>query len=737
MGVSRTRRVTVVYVALQTATAVVALWLTKQFQVARMAATAVALAPTVPGAYLAWAAYREDRAEAAADVDAKARVLAAAVAAAETRQRAQLIGPGAHRIDVAFTHRREPANNAAGARPDGRLTDVVAYYQRLRPARLVITGAPGAGKTLLAIELVLGLLTRPDRAPDEPVPVRLSLASWDTERPLHQWLAQQVHEQFSGRLSLADARQLVDSHRVLPVLDGLDEMDTSTTPAARRRAARALEQLSAYQDPTGNAPLVLTCRTPQYAELAALDVRMREAARIELDPLTPAQATAYLTARTTSPARWATVVDALTTAPGGTLARALSTPWRLNLAATAYEERDRATLAHLRHPDQLLTLASPSAVRDHLLALYLPAAASLHRTRPGRYSGDQTHRWLAALAAHLAANTPAGGTDIVLLQLWPMAGRLRVRITDAVLAVLLALACTAPLLAQADSSSPAGLLAGAAVALYWLAAIWNAGRPTVPDRLHTFRLHRLRNSDEVSEETAFKVVRTLVATLPIGLTIALVGVLAGRPTNGLADGWACLIAVGLVLGLLGAATLGLAKGLTTPVGDAPLTDPRHPVRADLTVGLVAGPTLGLAYALVCAVSIILGTVYGTTLTAGTVTGHPAGIHTLGAGLDALATALGSAFTTGLTAGLTDSRAFLLVGWLASGLAMGLAAGLYLIAGAGRRYLVFLLCSQGRLPLRLGSFFHWAYEGGLLRISGAAYQFRHRELQDWLAGHPTP
>ncbi|PKV83240.1 hypothetical protein BX283_0738 [Streptomyces sp. TLI_146] len=173
-----------------------------------------------------------------------------------------------------------------------------------------------------------------------------------------QQRAQQIHEQFPGQLRFADARQLVQRHRVLPVLDGLDEMDTSTTPAARRRAAGALE-LSAYQDPTGNAPVVLTCRTPQYAELAALDVQMREAARIELGPVTPVQAAAYLTARTTSPARWATVIDTLTTAPGGTPARALGTPWRLNLAATAYEQRDPATFAHLRHPDQLLTLALP------------------------------------------------------------------------------------------------------------------------------------------------------------------------------------------------------------------------------------------------------------------------------------------------------------------------------------------------------------------------------------------
>ncbi len=62
---------------------------------------------------------------------------------------------------------------------------------------------------------------------------------------------------------------------------------------------------------------------------------------------------------------------------------------------------------------------------------------------------------------------------------------------------------------------------------------------------------------------------------------------------------------------------------------------------------------------------------------------------------------------------------------------------YGIVGAGRRYLVFLLCTRGRLPWRLGAFLNWGYDAGLLRVSGVAYQFRHRELQDWLTTHPTP
>ncbi|RCG32674.1 DUF2075 domain-containing protein [Sphaerisporangium album] len=67
----------------------------------------------------------------------------------------------------------------------------------MSPRRLVITGAPGAGKTVLAVELILGLLE--DRARDtiqdgarrrahdhaevQTVPVRISAATLDTELP--------------------------------------------------------------------------------------------------------------------------------------------------------------------------------------------------------------------------------------------------------------------------------------------------------------------------------------------------------------------------------------------------------------------------------------------------------------------------------------------------------------------------------------------------------------------------
>ncbi|MFD4413557.1 NACHT domain-containing protein [Streptomyces sp. NPDC058476] len=672
---SRTRRPAAIYAVLQAVAVVLALWLSKHFQVARLSATLVALAPTLPGACLAWFAYRDDRREAAADTDAKVKALAGFVGKAEAEQRAQLIGPGAHRIDVTFHQRTEPANNATGAAPYGRLTDIVSYYQNLRPARLAITGKPGAGKTLLALDLILGLLAPPGRSDTDPVPVRFSLADWNTDRPLQEWLAHQIHQQFRDKgITLADATTLVDGYHVLPVLDGLDEMDTDTTPAGRRRAVRALEKLNDYQDPTGMAPIVLTCRTKQYEDLASLDLRMREAARIQLNDVSPGHAAAYLIARSTNPDRWDPVIDTFRDAPGGTLARSLATPWRLNLAATAYEERHPDTQAYLREPDNLNTLASPRAVRDHLLARYLPAAAHQHPTHPNRYRPDQTHHWLAALAAHLATTAPtstASSTDIVLHQLWPMAGR-RVRTADTLLAALLILLFTTLFLSRVPIDfSFTQLFNTSVVVLFALGTIRQATRPLIPEP-QTLQLPQLRNPAH-RRQLAPYITFGLVVGLVLGLVVGLMFGLESGFAFGLSSGG---IAFGLVSGLVVGFAFGLAVGLTRSLEDAPPTDPRHPVWGNLARGLAFGLPAGLVF------------------------------------------------------GLSS-------GGIAFGLAFGLTGGLYYFAGASRRYLVLLLCTRGRLPWHLGTFLNWAYGAGLLRISGVAYQFRHRELQDWLTTHPTP
>ncbi|MEV6179883.1 NACHT domain-containing protein [Streptomyces sp. NPDC052015] len=139
---------------------------------------------------------------------------------------------------------------------------MVSYYRHTCPRRLVVTGAPGAGKSVLALELMPALIE--GREDEDPVPVRLSLAEWDTTIPLSARLARHLVDVYDWPAKMAG--ELIRQRRVLPVLDGLDEMDPTTpdgTPSPDApRAQAALGALNVYQNGLGAGPVILTCRTP-------------------------------------------------------------------------------------------------------------------------------------------------------------------------------------------------------------------------------------------------------------------------------------------------------------------------------------------------------------------------------------------------------------------------------------------------------------------------------------------
>lgn len=82
-------------------------------------------------------------------VEKAADDLAHSVGGREQDEHRLLPGPGTG-INVTFAHRPGPDHHAAGAASRGGWKGISGYFRRLRPGRLVITGAPGAGKTLNA-----------------------------------------------------------------------------------------------------------------------------------------------------------------------------------------------------------------------------------------------------------------------------------------------------------------------------------------------------------------------------------------------------------------------------------------------------------------------------------------------------------------------------------------------------------------------------------------------------------
>jgi hypothetical protein len=590
------------------------------------------------------------------DLDRASAQLARAVRKQEGKERVRLLGNDTMAINVEFDFAPSVGRDAAGAMASGTFADVLGYYRRLRPRRMVITGEPGAGKTVLAIELMLALLA--DREPADPVPVRLSLPSWDLRSDLAEWLAASVADSYD--LPAKAACALVDAGLLLPLLDGLDEMDPATGGTkpgqggtGMERMAALISRLNGYQTAGQPGALVLTSRDTQYERFVASGAqRLRDAARVRIQPVTPEQAADYLLSRAGNAERWWPVCEHLVTHQESVLAQVLSTPWRLNLAFTVYEKAE--------DPAGLLDYTDSAALHEYLLRSYVPIV-----TGPGsRYPPAKVVAWLGELARYLQDNATTdrrvgglklSGSDIVLFELWPLGGVRRVLRWDDLLA------------------APAVVLAAAPVMATGVPGTWTAvARGLIPIGLFL----GLRTVWPTRTWTGYKVKRARVAGWLAFALAVMVAWWFGR--HQLQDiSTPALPAIIIIWVLL----RDLRSSTQVPQS---VTRPRAAIRGNLTDGLLAG--------------LILGIIVTALLTA----------------------------TTALTRSPRGWAVLVVAGTAAALLCAVCVAGLW------RRYLALLLATRGRLPWRLSRFLDWATRAGLMRMAGTAYQFRHRELQEYLA-----
>jgi len=331
--------------------------------------------------------------------DPAAELLARRGAREEDRARKGLLG-GYRIAPVSFG---PSADTVASA----DLHSIGRFFGDLRPQRLLIVGGSGAGKTVAAIELVLHLVEPfTTGMPGRVVPVRLNAARWPLGSPFEPWLAEQLVRDFG--LAAGDAARLVRDRRVLPVLDGLDELDPEPSAGPPLRAIGLLAELNRYSDLSGRGPgaVVVTCRADRHAELSDARAGLDDAARIHLHDLSTEQISAYLHARWPDGHPCDEHRDRINAALSGTsgtaVRTALATPWRLLLTVTAVESgADPAEL--LRADDDGDVHKAAARITHRLLDAYVPAATGLS-PRTGQdttYRPAQVRAWLVQLAAHL------------------------------------------------------------------------------------------------------------------------------------------------------------------------------------------------------------------------------------------------------------------------------------------------------------------------------------------------
>ncbi|MFF7021963.1 NACHT domain-containing protein [Streptomyces klenkii] len=691
-----------------------------QYFDAGVPATTIAVLLALPAAYLAWAAFRADRDEADdVGVEAAADRLAVAVRVQWAQEASFRRVNDPYPLPVAWRAADEdmtepwplltdlarawpggppgdparwPSDGAGLAGQDAEIGEVFA--DRVPTRRLVILGEPGAGKSVLLIRLLLDLIDR--RADGAPVPVLFSLASWNPSQPLMAWLAGQLRRVYPdlrhfvpGQAASADgpgdlAQALLDAGRILPLLDGFDELPPALHPVALDALNRALP---------AKQPLVLTSRAAAYrSALARPDdtaaVRLNGATAIQMLPVDPGQAAVYLRRDAGGPdtpaaRRWDTVTAWLgTDTPVG---HALSTPLGLFLARTIYTPRPQATpVSWVPHPDELCdTTAFPdrAAVDTHLFSAFIPAAYSPGSPRPPRWTAEQAHRTLAFLARFL--QTHRGGSPELAWWDLPRILPMYVYRVAAGLGAGLGAGLMARLTAGPTVGIGTGLMIGLAVGL---GARLTAG--------------------------------TMAGTMA--------GIVVGH-VAGIAVG----IAAGLVVGLV--AWLGAGLVFRRGVGGVHAPSARlHWSPIGLWFGIVAWLAAVRGFGLAAGLAAGLGGV----LAFGLVSERPdqatntAPVMLLSSDrrtFIAFVLAVGSTF--GLAAGLAAGLDFGLAVGLGLGLGSGLTNSTWAYFVMARTYLTV----RRKVPRDLMAFLQDAHMyRGVLRQVGAVYQFRHIDLQRHLA-----
>ncbi len=164
--------------------------------------------------------------------------------------------------------------------PDKKISQIFDELDR----SLLILGAPGSGKTITLLQLAHDLLNQAvsDETYSQAIPVIFNLSTWNKDVTLFDWLGVELVSKY--QIPKRIGRQWLEHHRILPLLDGLDEVRSEH----RNSCVEAINQ---FREEFGLAGLVVCSRTEEYISLSK---RLTLNGAVRLQPLTLDQVYDYL-----------------------------------------------------------------------------------------------------------------------------------------------------------------------------------------------------------------------------------------------------------------------------------------------------------------------------------------------------------------------------------------------------------------------------------------------------------
>lgn len=634
------------------------------------------------------------------------------------------------------------AVRAEGLRSGG-VRELHRLYGGVGSGRLVIVGAPGAGKSGAAVLLLLDAMRHRHGVSDGeragvPVPVLFTLREWSPRtQPMRAWLIDQLRASYGGLFAggggASDAGQLIDQGRIALIVDGLDEISEEFRPLV----LRALSEQATFR-------LVLLARGEEMAQVAEREL-LEGAVAVELQDVGPAAASDYLSRvqRDPPPHRWHELIELLRSAPNGPLARALRTPLILTLVRDTFRAGDDIGEL-LDHCASLGPDLSRDAVEDYLLDRVLPGA---YTPGPGQpeppFALPAARRALGLVAVRM---NRAHTRDLAWWHIPSWTSALpRVLAVGAAVGLFVGLG----LLLLPEQDAPGDRVAAAivlAAAAGGMLGTWLVGRrltrvPATPRR------HPLGHP---------------AALFLLGLVFGTL-VSHGYSASTAATGTELFTELVIALGYAGVCYLGLSFLVKRSVlryrkrhhGAVPV--PWHLIRRSQMFSFVPGLVGSMAASLPTGAGLVLllflvalmGLVFGSSLSRAARVSvtvlTPVGLWRQSQGSfmvviwPLLGIYAGSSLLRWLETGIwnmldTDPSLVLVV---LTRLGLVLLVGLVLGFCYPTRWIISMaslqLAVRHRTPLHLVRFLDDAHQRGVLRTVGQFYQFRHARLQDRLGG----
>ena len=585
-----------------------------------------------------------------------------------------------------------------------KIKDIFDEANRL----LLILGEPGSGKTTTLLQLARDLIAEVDLSTfTQPIPVILNLSTWTNKaQPLDEWLVAELNSKY--RLPKKDGQRWLKERRILPLLDGLDEV------RAENRAA-CVEKINQLVTDYGLQGLVVCSRIKDYT---ALNVRLAFYRAIYIQPLTPEQVDEYLERAGEKLASLRTTLQA-----DLALRSMAQSPLILNIMSLAYQNTSAEDLSNP-------SLNTDKSRRQHLLDTYI---ARMFSRKGGTrlYEDEQTKQRLSWLAQNMQKHNQEVFLIEGLQPSWLSTSRWQ-------WVYVLASRMIAWLMYGLSVGLTNGLIG---LLIFGL----GIGLPIGLIDLLRFELLRKRTRTREPQGFWWSVINIVMIWLIVGLIVGLIMGFFGGLMFGLSVG----LIVGLIFGIRGSKQ-SLENDIQTVEA---LRWSWHRAGVGLIYGLIFGLIFGLVFALIYGLigGVIFGLIFGLSL------GPSGGL------IGGLIGGLTAAIFNGLNGEIIETKSFpnqgtwlsirnAIFGGLIYGLIFGLIGllifGLSLSSGLSGGFIgvmwyggldVFqhytlrlILLLQGHTPANYTRFLDYAVDRIFLQKVGGGYRFIHRLLLEHFA-----